>query len=84
MLHFLLDKLNVVYIAIYDWGKIRHLQEVMPSLYGFTNEQDTTSAREVCWWVTSISFLFTENQELQIPFDEWPSNIKQLWNLKHI
>jgi hypothetical protein len=22
--------------------------------------------------------LFIENQELQIPFDEWPSNIKQL------
>jgi len=84
MLHFLLDKLNVVYIAIYDWGKIRHLQEVMPSLYGFTNEQDTTSAREVCWWVTSI-FLFclqkTKNYKFPLMNGQATSNNFGIWNI---
>jgi len=66
-----------VYIGVYDWGKIKHLQEVMPSLYRFTNEQDATSVKEVCRWVSSKKKLFIKNQ-LQIPFDEWLSNIKQL------
>ncbi len=26
---------------------------VMPSLYNFTNEQDATNTKEMCWWVTS-------------------------------
>jgi hypothetical protein len=56
MLHFLLNKLDVVYIGIYDWGEVKHLQEVMPSLYRFTNLQDATDAKEVRWWVTSKLF----------------------------
>ncbi len=56
MLHFLLDKLDVVYIGIYDWGKVAHLQEVMPSLYRFTNEQNATSTKEVHWSVISKLF----------------------------
>jgi hypothetical protein len=28
--------------------------------------------------------LFIANQELQIPFYEWPNNMPQLWGLKHI
>ncbi len=38
ILYFLVDKPNVVYIGKCDWGETRHLQEVMPSLYGFTKE----------------------------------------------
>jgi tRNA A-37 threonylcarbamoyl transferase component Bud32 len=38
MLHFLPDKLNSMYIGIYDLGEAEWLQEVMPSLYGFTKE----------------------------------------------
>ncbi len=54
MLDFLLDKLDVVYIIVYDWGEIKHLQKVMPSLYRFTNEQDATNAKEMCWWTSKI------------------------------
>ncbi len=35
MLHFLVSKLDVVYIGMCDWGEARRLQEVKPSLYGF-------------------------------------------------
>jgi serine/threonine protein kinase len=38
MLHFLIDKPDVVYIKVCDWGVAKHLQEVMPSLYGFAKE----------------------------------------------
>jgi hypothetical protein len=37
MLHFLLNKQDVVYIGVCNWGEAWHLQKVMPSLYGFTN-----------------------------------------------
>ncbi len=46
MLHFLIDKLNVVYISMCDWGEVGHLQEVTPSLYGFVKEQDPTNAKK--------------------------------------
>jgi hypothetical protein len=48
MLHFLEDKPNVVYIGVCDWGEVAHLQEVMPWLYGFANEQNTTNAKKKC------------------------------------
>jgi tRNA A-37 threonylcarbamoyl transferase component Bud32 len=38
MLHFLPDKPNFMYIGVYDLGEAEHLQEVMPSLYGFPKE----------------------------------------------
>jgi len=37
MLHFLSNKLNVVYIGICNWDEV-HLQNMTPSLYGFTKE----------------------------------------------
>jgi hypothetical protein len=51
MLHFLVDKLNVVYIGVRNWGEARCLQEVTPSLYGFAKEQDATNTKKQCWWV---------------------------------
>jgi len=45
-LHFPIDKPDVVYIGVCNWGETKHLQEVMPSLYGFTKEQDATNAKK--------------------------------------
>ncbi len=47
MLHFPLDKLNVVYIGVCNWGEVGHLQEVLPSLYGFAKEQDATNSKKM-------------------------------------
>jgi len=61
MLNFLLDKLNVVYIGVCNWGEVRHLQEVTPSLYGFIKEQDATNPKKIRWWVTPyIFFVYSE------------------------
>ncbi len=58
MLHFPLDKLDVVYIGMCDWVKVRCLWEVITSLYGFENEQDATNAKKLYWWVaTELFFL---------------------------
>jgi hypothetical protein len=46
MMHFLPNKLDVVYIGMCDWGEAGHLQEVIPSLYGFAKEQDATNAKK--------------------------------------
>jgi hypothetical protein len=78
MLHFLLNKLNVVYIGVCNWGEVGHLQEVMPSLYGFTKEQDATNTKKIRWWVTPLFVLFITNWEQLIPFNKWPSNTPQL------
>jgi hypothetical protein len=51
---------------------------VMPSLYSFTNEQDATSTKEVCWWVTSKLFFVYKKPRTTNSFDEWLSNMKQL------
>ncbi len=51
MLHFLLNKPNVVYIVVSDWGQVGRLQEVTPSLYGFAKEQHATNTRKMCRWV---------------------------------
>jgi hypothetical protein len=32
MLHFLIDKLNVMYIGVCDWGETKCMQKVTPSL----------------------------------------------------
>jgi hypothetical protein len=48
MLHFLLNKPNIVYIIIGDWGEVGRLQEVTPSLYGFIKEQHATNIRKMC------------------------------------
>jgi hypothetical protein len=47
MLHFLPNKLDVVYIGICDWNEARCLQEVTPSLYGFAKEQNATNTNKV-------------------------------------
>jgi hypothetical protein len=46
MLYLLINKLDVVYIGMCDWGEAMHLQEVMPSLYGFAKEQDATNTKK--------------------------------------
>ncbi len=56
MLHFPTDKPNVVYIGVCNWGETRHLQEVTPSLYGSTKEQDATNAKKLHWWVAPKLF----------------------------
>ncbi len=84
MLHFPLDKLNVVYISMCDWGEPRCLQEVMPSLYGFAMEQYAAIIKNCVGGLLQICFLFTASWELQIPLDEWLSQTPQLWSLKHI
>jgi serine/threonine protein kinase len=50
-LHFFLDKPNVVYIVVGDWGEVGCLQKVTPSLYGFAKKQDATNTRKMCRWV---------------------------------
>jgi serine/threonine protein kinase len=51
MLHFLANKLDVVHIGVCDWGEVRRLQKVTPSLYGFGKEQDATNAKKMHWWI---------------------------------
>jgi hypothetical protein len=46
-LHFLLNKLDVVYIGICDWDEVGCLQEVTPSSYGFAKEPNATNANKV-------------------------------------
>jgi len=46
MLHFLADKLNVVYIGVCDWGEAKCLQEVTTSLYGFAKDQNATNTKK--------------------------------------
>jgi hypothetical protein len=61
MLHFSANKLDVVYICVWDWGEVGCLQEVMPSLYDFAKEQDATNAKKIHWWVALELFLFITN-----------------------
>jgi hypothetical protein len=35
-----------------DWGEVNYLQKVMPSLHGFTKEQDATNTKTMHWWIT--------------------------------
>ncbi len=45
MLHFLADKLDVVYIGVCDWGEAKCLQEVTTSLSSFAKEQNATNKK---------------------------------------
>jgi hypothetical protein len=58
ILHLPIDKPNVVYIDVCNWGETRCLQEVMPSLYGFTKEQDATNAKKCVGGLPHNYFLF--------------------------
>jgi hypothetical protein len=40
-----------------DWGEVGRLQELMPSLYGFTKEQNAINTKKVRWWV-ALEFIF--------------------------
>ncbi len=61
MLHISIDKVDVVYIGVCDWGETMRLQEVMPSLYGFTKEQDATNAKKMGWWVAlKLFFVYSK------------------------
>jgi len=46
MLHFPLDKVDVVYIGVCDWGEGRCMQKVIPFLYAFAKEEDAINARK--------------------------------------
>jgi hypothetical protein len=61
MLHFSTNKPNVVYIGVCDRGEAKHLFLVMPSLYGFANEQNATNAKKMCWWVV-VELFFVYNE----------------------
>ncbi len=62
ILHFPLNKLDVVYIDMCDWGEVGHLQELMPSLYGFTKEQNATNRKKVSWWVAlEVFFVYSHS-----------------------
>jgi RIO-like serine/threonine protein kinase len=45
MLHFSINKPNVVYISLRNWGEARCLQKVTPSMYGYAKEQDATNTK---------------------------------------
>jgi membrane-anchored protein YejM (alkaline phosphatase superfamily) len=49
MIHFPINKPNVVYIGMCNWDEDKRLEEVMPSLYGFAKEQDATNAKKMHW-----------------------------------
>jgi hypothetical protein len=61
MLYVPVDKPDVVYIGVCDWGEIGCLQEVTPSLYGSTKEQDATNAKKMHWWV-ALKLFFVYNK----------------------
>jgi hypothetical protein len=45
-----------------DWGEVGHLQELMPSLYGFTKEQNATNRKKVSWWVAlEVFFVYSHS-----------------------
>jgi len=61
MLHISINKVDVVYIGVCDWGETMCLQEMMPSLYGFTKEQDATIAKKMGWWVAlKLFFVYSK------------------------
>jgi hypothetical protein len=49
------------YLYFFTFLQPIYLQEVTPSLYGLTNEQDATNARKVCWWV-ALELFFVWNK----------------------
>jgi hypothetical protein len=51
MLHFPINKPNVVYIGMCDWGEVEHMQEVTPFLYVFAKEHDFINVKKVRCWV---------------------------------
>jgi hypothetical protein len=60
ILHFPLNKLDVVYISMCDLGEVGCLQKLMSSLYGFAKEQNATNTKEVRWWVAlKFSFVYS-------------------------
>jgi hypothetical protein len=46
ILFFLVNKLDVVYKKMCDYGEVKCLQEVMRSLYGFAKEQNATNTKK--------------------------------------
>jgi hypothetical protein len=67
MLHFLPNKPKVVCIGICNWGETMRLQEVTPSLYGLTKEQNATNIMKVCWWVAPKLFFMYKNLGIANP-----------------
>ncbi len=62
ILHFPVDKPNVMFISMCDWGEVGRLQEVTPSLYGFAKEQDANT-KKMHWWVSSkLFFVYNESR----------------------
>ncbi len=67
MLHFLPDKLNVVYIGVCNWGEVGRLQEVMPSLYGFVKDQDAINTKKCIDELPQNCFLFIQVKNCKFP-----------------
>jgi len=37
-----------MYIGMCDWGKVEHMQEVIPFLYAFTREHVLINVKKIC------------------------------------
>ncbi len=46
LLHFLLNKLDIVYIVVCNWVEVGCMQEVTPSLHFFAKEHNAINARK--------------------------------------
>jgi hypothetical protein len=78
MLHLPIDKPNVMYIGVCDWGETRHLRKVTPSFYGFAKEQNATNTKTMHWWVAPELFFVYNELRTTNSFDNWPNNTLQL------
>jgi serine/threonine protein kinase len=76
LLHFPLDKLDVVYIVVYNWGKIGRLQEVTLSYMGLPRSKMPSTQGKCAGGWPHNRLLFIMNWKLNIPFNQWPNNIK--------
>jgi hypothetical protein len=63
LLHFLLNKLDIVYIVVCNWGEVGCMQEVTPSLYFFANTMPLMQGKHTSGWPYKF-FLFMANYEL--------------------
>jgi hypothetical protein len=50
-----------------DWGEVGHLQEVTPSLYGFTKEQNATNTKNVLVGCPKIIFCLQRIKNYKFP-----------------
>jgi hypothetical protein len=69
ILHFLINKLDVMYIGMCDWGETICMQEVTLSLYVFAMEWDFIDVKKIYWWVTlELFFVYGEPRTPNSPW----------------